>query len=175
MPLSTMGIGKAKVIDREDAKERFIQNLIDFLSVVDGRDGYYGETEETIDHFCNQLVDSLHIYLIMCPVVGKHLIPALIFNPGVTTDTKVYVGVAVVPMVGKTFLPWPIIPLSTIGDIGYDVYSDSKGGFSVDESWVNKQSSKINTWNDTVFRKHNSSYVVELKNEITNDTATAGI
>lgn len=175
MPLSTMGIGKAKVIDREDAKERFIQNLIDFLSVVDGRDGYYGETEETIDHFCNQLVDSLHIYLIMCPVVGKHLIPALIFNPGVTTDTKVYVGVAVVPMVGKTFLPWPIIPLSTIGDIGYDVYSDSKGGFSVDESWVNKQSSKINTWNDTVLKKHNSSYVVELENEITNDTATAGI
>ena len=43
------------------------------------------------------------------------------------------------------------------------------------KSWVNKQSTKIDTWNDTVFRKHNSSYVVELKNEITNNTATAGI
>ena len=111
----------------------------------------------------------------MCPVKGKHIIPALVFNPGVTTQTNVYVGVAVVPMVGVTVLPWPIIPLSTIGDIGYDVYNNAKGGFSVDESWVNKQSTKIDTWNDTVFIKHNSSYVVELKNEITNDTATAGI
>ena len=175
LPPTSMGIGKASVVEREDAKERFIENLIDFLSSIDGRDGYYGEIEETIDHYCNQLVDSLHIYLIMCPVKGKHIIPALVFNPGVTTQTNVYVGVAVVPMVGMTVLPWPIIPLSTIGDIGYDVYNDAKGGFSVDKSWMDKQSTKIDTWDDTVFRKHNSSYVVELKNEITNNTATAGI
>ena len=175
LPPTSMGIGKANVVDREDAKEYLIENLIKFLSTIDGRIGYYGETEETIDHYCNQLVDSLHIYLIMCPVKGKHIIPALIFNPGVTTQTNVYVGVAVVPMVGVTVLPWPIIPLSTIGDIGYEVYDGAGGGFSIDEDWITKQSPKIDIWNDTVFKNHKDIYVIDIVGEVEQVVVAAGV
>ena len=175
LPPTSMGIGKANVVDREDAKEYLIENLIKFLSTIDGRIGYYGETEETIDHYCNQLVDSLHIYLIMCPVKGKHIIPALVFNPGVTTQTNVYVGVAVVPMVGVTVLPWPIIPLSTIGDIGYEVYDGAGGGFSIDEDWITKQSPKIDIWNDTVFKNHKDIYVIDIVGEVEQVVVAAGV
>ena len=175
LPLTSMGIGKASVVDREEAKEHFIENLIKFLSAIDGRDGYYGEIDETIDHYCNQLVDSLHIYLIMCPVKGKHIIPALVFNPGVTTQTNVFVGVAVVPMVGVTVLPWPIIPLTSVGEIGYEVYDGAYGGFSMDEDWIKYQSPKIDIWNDTVFKNHNDIYIIDIEGEVEQVTTPAGV
>lgn len=176
MSMTTMGIGKAKVVDREEAKEHLIENLIKFLTTIDGRLGYSAETSEATDHFCNQLIDSIHIYLIMCPVVGEHIIPLLVFNPGTLTSDTVTTPAGPVPNTpGVTLVPWPIVPLSSRGDIGYKVFDGAYGGFSIDEDWVVNQSPKIDTWNDTVFKNHEDIVIIDIVGELEQVVTTAGV
>jgi hypothetical protein len=176
VPLSTMGVGLAKVVDREEAKEHLIENLIKFLSTINGRIGYYGETPEIIDHFCNQFIDSIHIYIVTCPVVGEHIIPLLVFMPGTLTSDTLTTPAGPVPNTpGVTLVPWPIVPLSSRGEMGYEVFDGAKGGFTPDINWIEIQSEKFDIWNDTVFKNHEEIFIIENLQEIDNITATAGV
>ena len=176
IPLSTMGLGLAEVVDRENAKEHLIENLIKFLTTIDGRIGYWGESPEIIDHFCNQFVDSVHIYIVTCPVVGEHIIPLLVFNPGMMTMDTILTPAGPVPNTpGVTIPPWPIVPLSSKGDIGYMVFDGAKGGFTPDINWIEIQSEKFDIWNNTVFKNHEEIFIIENLQEIDNVTATAGM
>jgi len=146
------------------------------LTTVDGRIGYWGESSEIIDHFCNQFVDSVHIYIVMCPVVGEHIIPLLVFNPGIiTSDTLVTPAGPVPNTPGVTIPPWPIVPLSSRGEIGYEVFDGAYGGFSIDEDWIGSQSPKIDTWNDTVFKNHENIYILDVLGEVEQVTTTSGV
>jgi hypothetical protein len=100
--------------------------------------------------------------------------------PGTTTSDTVLTpsatGVTPVPgYVGATLVPWPIVPLSSRGDIGYEVFDGAYGGFSIDEDWIGSQSPKIDMWNDTVFKNHKDIYFIDVLGEVEQVITTAGV
>ena len=148
--ITTMGIGKAKVVDREDPFETLKTNLTTYARQF-GPEGNL-TSNLTIEQICNReaygFVNSIHTYITTCLVKGKsddgdgHIIPLLMFQTGGTATTGTLIvpppGTPIKPQSGGILTPaWPIMPGSSMGDIGHGVFDGADGGFTVDEDWVN--------------------------------------
>jgi hypothetical protein len=178
MSMTTMGIGKGKVVERETPKETLINNLTLYGRHFGPEVGVTG----TIDQICSYesygFVDSIHSYIVTCLVQGEHIIPLLVFMPGTTTSDTVLTpsatGVTPVPgYVGATLIPWPIVPLSSIGDVGHGVFDGADGGYSVDEDWIAELPTLDTLWNETIWKEVES--VTTLEYEVENITAASGV
>ena len=141
--VTTMGIGKAKVVDREDPVETLKTNLTTYARQF-GPEGNL-TSNLTIEQICNReaygFVNSIHTYITTCLVKGEHIIPLLTFQTGgiTTMGTTIFPPAVSTPGTPGTIgAPmWPIMPLSSKGDIGHGVFDGADGGFTVDEDWVN--------------------------------------
>ncbi len=142
--ITTMGIGKAKVVDREDPFETLKTNLTTYARQF-GPEGNL-TSNLTIEQICNReaygFVNSIHTYITTCLVKGEHIIPLLTFQTfGVGTKGTLINPPPVAPapgMVSTIGTPaWPISPFTSKGDIGHGVFDGADGGFTVDEDWVN--------------------------------------
>ena len=171
---TTMGIGKGKVVERETPKETLINNLTVYGRQFGPEVGITG----TIDQICSYesygFVDSIHSYIVTCLVQGEHIIPLLVFMPGIiTSDTLTTPGGPVPNTPGATLVPWPIVPLSSIGDIGHGVFDGADGGYTVDEDWTFQLPDLDELWKETVFKEIGN--VTTLQYEIENITAASGV
>jgi hypothetical protein len=142
--ITTMGIGKAKVVDREDPFETLKTNLTTYARQF-GPEGNL-TSNLTIEQICNReaygFVNSIHTYITTCLVKGEHIIPLLTFQTfGVGTKGTLINPPPVAPAPGTPSTigtpAWPISPGTSKGDIGHGVFDGADGGFTVDEDWVN--------------------------------------
>lgn len=171
---TTMGIGKGKVVERETPKETLINNLTLYGRHFGPEVGVTG----TIDQICSYesygFVDSIHSYIVTCLVRGEHIIPLLVFMPGImTSDTLTTPGGPVPNTPGATLVPWPIVPLSSIGDIGHGVFDGADGGYSVDEDWITELPTVEKLWDETVWKEVED--VIDLGYELEKITTAVSV
>ena len=67
----------------------------------------------------------------------------------------------------------PIVPLSSIGDVGHGVFDGADGGYSVDEDWTIQLPELDEMWKETVFKEIGN--VTTLQYEVENITAASGV
>jgi hypothetical protein len=171
---TTMGIGKGKVVERETPKETLINNLTLYGRHFGPEVGVTGTIEQICSYESYGFVDSIHSYIVTCLVQGEHIIPLLVFMPGIMTSDTLTTPAGPVPNTpGATLVPWPIIPLSSIGDVGHGVFDGADGGYSVDEDWTIQLPELDEMWKTTVFNEIKS--VTTLEYEVENITAASGV
>ena len=94
--------------------------------------------------------------------------------PGIMTSDTLTTPAGPVPNTpGATLVPWPIIPLSSIGDVGHGVFDGADGGYSVDEDWIAEIPDMDVLWDETVWKEVED--VVDLGYEIEKITAASGV